>query len=168
MWNKKDLFGYFIVFDLAWWIVAIISRATWAVENLIRNSFYLFLSDTFIYFYQTYFEIQQNPRMVPYQNLIVTNRALLEVNQGMKKSRKTDWLFMNQRTKSETGWWLHSLKVKMGLISNISLVEVRWAVTTPWSGFLHVQDSSIIWPPPSTGFLHQLASYICDPYQVSI
>ena len=92
--------------------------------------------------------------MVPYQNWIVTNRTLLEVNQGMKKSRKTDWLFMNQRTKSETGWWLHSLKVKMGLISNISLVEVRWAVTTPWSGFLHVQDSSIIWPPPSIGLLH--------------
>ena len=92
--------------------------------------------------------------MVPYQNLIVTNRALLEVNQGMKKSRKTDWLFMNQRTKSETGWWLHSLKVKMGLISNISLVEVRLGCNNsleqlpPSVCLLHLLSSSINWPPP--------------------
>ena len=83
----------------------------------------------------------------------MTNRALLEVNQGMKKSRiTTDWLFMNQRTKSETGWWLHSLKVKMGLISNISLVEVRLGC-----------NNSLEWLPPCTGFLHHLAFSIYWP-----
>ena len=91
----------------------------------------------------------------------MTNRTLLEVNQGMKKSRiTTDWLFMNQRTKSETGWWLHSLKVKMGLISNISLVEVRLGCNNslewlpPCTGFLHHLASSIYWLPPSIGLLH--------------
>ena len=85
----------------------------------------------------------------------MTNRTLLEVNQGMNKSRiTTDWLFMNQRTKSETGWWLHSLKVKMGLISNISLVEVRLGCNNslewlpPSVCLLHLLASSINWPPP--------------------
>ena len=100
----------------------------------------------------------------------MTNRTLLEVNQGMNKSRiTTDWLFMNQRTKSETGWWLHSLKVKMGLISNISLVEVRLGCNNslewlpPCTGFLHHLASSMYRIPPSFGLLHLLASSINWP-----